>query len=69
MVVSKVAGPQGATGPGEAGVLTCLTGVTFAGVIIFTLTGQTGDLLFRALLDLLGRIIVPCKGYQILNLF
>ena len=38
-------------------MLTRLTGVKFPGVIIFTLTGQTGDLLFRALLDLLGKLL------------
>ena len=30
----------GATGPGKAGVLTHLTGITLPGVIILTLTGK-----------------------------
>ena len=45
----------GATGPGEAGVLTRLTGVIPPGVIILTLTGHTGDLF--TLLDLLGTFL------------
>ena len=42
-------------------MLTHLTGVTFAGVILFTLTVQTGDLLFLALLDLLGTLLFLAK--------
>ena len=45
-----------ATGPGEAGVLTHLIGVIPLGAII-TLTGLTGDLLFCALLHLLGVLL------------
>ena len=44
------------TGPGKAGVLTRLIGVIPLGAII-TLTGLTGDLLFCALLHLLGVLL------------
>ena len=45
-----------ATGPGEAGVLTHLIGVILLGAIT-TFTGLTGDLLFCALLHLLGVLL------------
>ena len=47
----------GAADLGRVGVLTrCTEGITHAGVIILTLTGQTGDLLVLTLLDLLGKL-------------
>ena len=47
----------GATGPGEAGMLTHRIGVIPPGAII-TFTGLIGDLLFGALLGLLGVLLV-----------
>ena len=41
------------------GVLVCLTGITQPGVIMLTLTGQTGDLL--TLLDLLEILLFLTK--------
>ena len=52
----------GATGPGGVGVLTRrIKGVVHAGVTILTFTGQTGDLLAPALLDLLGELLFLAK--------